>query len=251
MVLVIFLSTLIVSLDAAAQPWPVDALIRSSLPYLGRTFEYRVYVNASKTLDIIVRATVHIPGVGWTEWRDLWRGYIRPAEVKTLSDSVEIPAEAVPGCVVVWVSVLFASPEDYQMIGGVHYYSSREFIDAVTITGPGEEALRGAYKACIANLTILQGNITKLAEERTNLMLEISKLSEENEKLKTLCASQEEELARKLEAVNEQVKNLYLLLPVTAFASAIAGALSAYLILMNRRPPKVERPPPPPPPASP
>lgn len=248
--LAIFLSTIAISLDVAAQPWPVDALIQSSLPYPGRTFEYRVYINASKTLDVIVRATVHIPGVGWTGWRDLWRGYMRPGEMKTLSGSVEIPVEAVPGCIVVWVSILFASPEDYQMIEGVRYYSSREFIDAVTVTGPGDEALRELYKMCIANLTVLQGNITKLIEERTNLRMEISKLSEENKKLKTLCASleEEEELVRKLEIANWQVRNLYLLLPVTAFASAIAGALSVYLVLVNRRFPKTAAQPPPPPP---
>lgn len=248
-VLAILLSTLAISPGAAAQPWPVDASIQLSLPYPGRAFEYRVRVSASRALDVVVRAAVHIPGVGWTEWRELWRGYMGPAEVKVVSGSVEVPVDAVPGCVVVWVSVLFASPEDYQVIGGARYYSSREFIEVVTVTGPWDESLRGLYRACIANLTALRGNVTKLVEERAALETRVSELSEENSRLKALCTSLEE-LARKMEMMSRQVRDLTLLLPVTALASAIAGALLAYLAV-SRRPPKTRPPPPPPPPAPP
>lgn len=242
--LAILLSTLALLLGAAAQPWPVEASIQPSLPYPGRTFEYRVRVSASRALDVVVRAAVHVPGVGWTEWRELWRGYMGPAEVKVITGSVEVPVDAVPGCVVVWVSVLFASPEDYQVIGGVRYYNSREFIEVVTVTGPWDESLRGLYRACMANLTALQGNLTKLVEERAALEARVSELAEENLRLKALCASLEE-LARKLETVGGQVRNLTLLLPVTALASAAIGALLAYLVV-GRRLPKARPPPPPP-----
>jgi len=109
---------------AVSQPYPVAVDVSTSAPERGRYLTFTATVAASRDVEVIVMAATYVPGRGWSDWEELWRGSLRAGESRAVRGSRYVPSDAGAGSVVVWVLVQYTSGEDYSVIGGRYYYNT-------------------------------------------------------------------------------------------------------------------------------
>jgi hypothetical protein len=166
------LPLLLLTSPSLAQPYPVSILITPGTPEWGKPFEYSILVRAEKSVDALVKVTVYVPGRGWSEWRELWRGRLSAGESKQLSGKDERTPTAL-GDYVVWVSVDFASERDYALIGGGTYYASWSQVKVVSFAKREWEKCRELerdYWQLKRDYSGLELNYTLLKNEYARLM---------------------------------------------------------------------------------
>jgi len=217
---------------AAAQPsiYPVEAEVDAQDPLPGGPFYYTVKVTASRDVDVVVKASVRVPGRGWGDWVTLWSGRLRAGEARVLqgSDGRSISAA---GDYVVIVHVDFHSDRDYAVIGGSTYYASYYTVHVHPYAKTLYKALGGMYEELEANYTrlkqdydrlqashrLLQADYERLKAERDQLAAESGRLKSENQQLSEKLA----ELQEKLERADRAFGPAVLIIAVLAAALAI------------------------------
>jgi hypothetical protein len=168
----LLLPLLLLPSSSLAQPYPVSILITPSTPEWGKSFEYSILVRAERSVDVLVKVTVYVPGRGWSEWRELWRGRLSAGESKQLNGKDERTPAAL-GDYVVWVSVDFASERDYEVVGGGTYYASWSQVKVVSFAEKEWEKCRELerdYWQLKRDCSSLELNYTLLKNEYVRLM---------------------------------------------------------------------------------
>jgi hypothetical protein len=119
---------------------PVLALLLLARPVLGqpplfsvsvtpseRGFKYTIELKAERTVDVVVAASVYVPGRGWSNWTELWRGRIWAGETKVLSGREE--SEPVGfGSYVLHVKLYYYTASDFEVVGGEKYYADVDIV---------------------------------------------------------------------------------------------------------------------------
>jgi hypothetical protein len=224
---------------------------RSERPQWGSPLVYWVNVTALRPVRVRVRVNVLAPGRGWSGWSVLWEGDMAAGESRVFRGEVGEPVRL--GSYVIWASIGFSSPQDYQVIGGSPYYASYDVVRVVTVYDPSAEywysmyvqarneseqlkralgKLEAEVAALRANATSLRAELEKLQSENEALLAEKGRLEGENAQLRAL-ASKLEEQARTA-------------LAVALLLAALSVALAAALVYAIRK--RTQQPPPPPPP---
>jgi len=256
-----------VALETLGQPWPVEVDVGSERPQWGSPFVYRVNVTALRPVDVRVRVNVLTPGRGWSGWIVLWEGQMAAGESRVFRGQSSEPVKL--GSYVIWASISFSSPQDYQVIGGYLYHASYDTIHVVTVYEPSAEYWYNMYvqarneseqwkskyenisaETAIlkANIATLQAELVKIRTERDKLLANYTSLQSEHEAAlaeKKRLADENaylQELALKLESEARAALAAATLLAVLSTALGIALTI---LIIRCR---KALHPTPPPPP---
>jgi len=256
-----------VALETLGQPWPVEVDVSSERPQWDSPLVYRVNVTALRPVDVRVRVNVLTPGRGWSGWIVLWEGQMAAGESRVFRGESSEPAKL--GSYVIWASISFSSPQDYEMIGGNLYYASYDAVHVVTVYEPSaeywysmyfqarneSEQWKTKYETLAAETTALKANITALQAELTNLRSERDKL------LANYTILQSEHKAVLAEKNRLAEENAYLQalaaklesqaragLATAALLAALSTALGIALAILAVRSRKATHPTPPPPP---
>jgi len=116
------LALLLLARLALGQP----PLIGVSVTPSAKGFEYTIELKAERTVDVVVAASVYVPGRGWGDWTELWRGRIWAGEMKVLSGREE--SEPVGfGSYVLHVK-LYYTDSDFEVVGGERYYADVDIV---------------------------------------------------------------------------------------------------------------------------
>jgi len=242
------------ALEALGQPRPVDVDVGSEKPQWGSPLAYWVNVTALRPLRVRVRVNVLEPGKGWSGWIALWEGDMAAGESRVFRGESSGPARL--GSYVIWVSIGFSSPQDYQVIGGNLHYALYDVVHTVTVYDPSAEYWYSMYaqarneseqlkRACEqleaeaaalrANLTALRAELKKLRSELEALAAERARLQSENAALlaeKSMLEGENAQLRAFASKLEEQAKTALI---VAALLAALAVALAAALIVAVRR----------------
>jgi FtsZ-binding cell division protein ZapB len=240
----------------AAPPYPVDAEVEARDPLPGGPFYYAVRVTASRSVDVVVRACVRVPGWGWGGWVTLWSGRLRAGETRVLQGSDD-RAVAAAGDYVVIVQVDFYSDQDYAVLGGSTYYATYyavyvhpyakalyralgemyEELEAdyarlkrdFDLLRAGHRLLQADYGRLKAELDRVRGDLEAARAERDRLAAENERLRSENQQLSERVA----QLRRALELADRALG--LLALSLTALVAALVAAAAVRLVRMYRR----------------
>ena len=256
------------ALEALGQPWPIEVSVGSEKPQWGSPLTYWINVTALRPVRVRVRVNVLEPGRGWSGWIVLWDGDMAAGESRVFRGESSGPARL--GSYVIWVSVGFVSPHDYQVIGGATYYALYDVVHAVTVYDPSaeywysmyaqarneSEQLKRAREKLEAEAAALRANLTAMRAELEKLRSELEALAAERARLQSENAALLAERSR-LEGENAQLRafaskletQAKTALAVAALLAALAVTLAAALIVAVRGG-QAQRPaaPPPPPP---
>jgi hypothetical protein len=141
----------------AQEFYPVRAVISAGEPERGRTLTLWVHVSATRSVAVIVKVAVYVPGRGWGGWRELWRGDLSAGETKLLSHTEYIPEDAEPGSVVAWVLVQFGADNFYTYKDGERYYVPYDVVQVLgALPDPQVDALKRQVEQLRVNYTALQ-----------------------------------------------------------------------------------------------
>lgn len=232
--------------------YPVRATVSAGEPERGKPLALWVHVSATRSVSVIVKVVVYVPGRGWGEgWRELWRGVLSAGETKTLTHTVHIPEDAKPGSVVAWVTVEFGAGDFYVYKDGERYHVPYDVIQVLgTLPDPHVDALRSQVEQLRANYTTLrlvytalQADYNSLKTSHETLQRSCAKLEEANAQLKKRLGELEAsnaDLQRELSAVRSERDRLQGELRVwttTAVVAGLAGlAAGAALASLRRKP---------------
>lgn len=253
------------ALEALGQPWPVEVEVGSERPQWGSPLVYWVNVTALRPVRVRVRVNVLAPGRGWSGWSVLWEGDMAAGESRVFRGEVGEPVRL--GSYVIWTSIGFSSPQDYQVIGGSPYYASYDVVRVVTVYDPSAEywysmyvqarneseqlkralgKLEAEVAALRANATSLRAELEKLRSEREALTAERARLQSENEALLAEKGRLEGENAQLRALASKLEEQARTALTVALLLAALSVALAAALVYAIRK--RTQQPPPPPPP---
>lgn len=241
----------------AAQPYPVDVDVGSFTPRRGEALQYWIDVKAHSSVDVIVNVAIYVPGYGWSDWQKLWEGHVYAGEEKRVYGSYHIPDDADVGSVVIWCTVLYYSPDDYEVIAGKKYYADYSTLYvAGSLSDPSVEywaseaeywksqaeyweglynsssvwkdryyellddynALSEEYGSLVSEYSALKRSFDAMVNNYTKLKAEYDHLLVINEQLK-----------RERDALLGQVSALQLMPILAALAGVIAGAVTMYI----------------------
>lgn len=195
--------------SAAAQP-PVEVDVSSFTPERGRVLEFWIDVTARRELAVEVSVNAYVPGKGWGGWRTLWEGRMGAGEGRRVWGSVEIPADAKAGSVVVWCQVLFLGFDDYMVLGGQRYYASYSMLYvAGALPDPAAEYWKNMSEHWESQATYWmdranywkgqseywEGEARKLREAYFALELNYTRLQRDYALLQQRCSALESEMA--------------------------------------------------------
>jgi len=110
-----------------ADPYPLTIDVWTDRPERGKHLRYTISVETEENLEIIICMANYIPGYGWSEWKEIWEGYL-PKRSFTFEDTLYIPEDAETGSVVIWVCVYYTSDEFYGVKKGRQYYLSYDIV---------------------------------------------------------------------------------------------------------------------------
>jgi hypothetical protein len=256
-----------VALEALGQPWPVEVDVGSERPQWGSPLVYWVNVTALRPVYVRVRVNVLAPGRGWSGWSVLWEGQMAAGESRVFRGQSSEPVKL--GSYVIWASISFSSPQDYQMIGGNLYYASYDTVRVVTVYEPSAEywysmyvqarneseqwktkyeALAAETATLKANVTALQAELAKLRTERDKLLANYTSLQGEHKAVlaeKNRLADENAYLQALAARLESQAKAA---LATAALLAALSTALGIALAILAVRSKRTTPPVPPPPP---
>jgi len=160
-------------------PYPVDISVVSEEPVRGEYMDYDIYVETMENLDVIVSVAYYIPNYGWSDWKEIWRGYL-PKTKKAFYRTLYIPEDAGTGSVVIWVQVQYSSDDFYGVKKEDYYYLHQELVHiAGHISVPSVKAdywrdqarywkqkygnLSAMYDDLMEKYSVLQGEYEKIS----------------------------------------------------------------------------------------
>jgi len=169
---------------AAAELYPVSAEADSYAPERGETLRYWIDLEALRSVDVIVEASVYVPGYGWSGWEVLWEGRMYRGERRTVYGSYYVPSDAGAGSVVVHYLVYYWTPSDYQVLAGDEYYGELHGVHvAGSLPDPDAEYWRSQAEYWESAYYWLEDYCESLSRELEELEEEYSSLESDYEEL--------------------------------------------------------------------
>ena len=122
----------------------MSVTVSAGEPERGKPLALWVRISATRSVSVIVKVAIYVPGRGWGEgWRELWRGVLSAGETKLLSHTEYIPEDAKPGSVIAWVTVEFATDNFYVYKDGQLYYVPYDIVQVLgVLPDPQVDALK-------------------------------------------------------------------------------------------------------------
>jgi hypothetical protein len=223
--------TAFIAVFTAAQPYPIDVNVDSYAPERGKTLSFWVDITALRYVDIIVKASVYVPGKGWSGWKELWRGSLYAGESKRVWGSEYIPSDAKAGSVVIWYSVHYMTSDSYQLIEGTKYYNTYDYLwVAGTLPDPDVELWKAEAARWKASADAWQANYTRLRSDYTLLQQKYSDLESKYSDLERKYSALQSELAT-VRSERDRLLVEVSVMRLTALAAALLGFVAGAVVM--------------------
>jgi len=191
----------LIPVTIAAQPLEYDVSVSEDATP-GGTIHYYVDLHARKQLDVIVSITYYIPGIGWSDWSDVWEGKLYGD--KTVIGKIKIPENAETGNIVIFVNVQYYGADTYTVEEGKRYYVGDTMVHVVkTMYGKDVLDLKKNYEDIKAKFEELREEYLGLKKEYENLETDYNGLVKDYNKLKDSYDTLREENVRLRETIAE------------------------------------------------
>jgi archaellum component FlaC len=175
--LLLFIVIALLPFNAFSQPHPepVDVDVSSSTPQWGQGLSYTVYVKATRNVYVSVKVAVRVPGQGWGNWTELWKGYLSAGESKALNGyETRTPTEV--GDYVISVEVFYYSSNDYMIIGGEEYFASYDTVFVRKFANDMYNTLKQNYTQLLTKYQDMETSYEKLKSDYNSLQESFSQL---------------------------------------------------------------------------
>ena len=221
----------------AQEFYPVSVTVSAGEPERGRSLTLWVHVSATRSVSVIVEVNIYVPGRGWGETRELWRGELSAGETKLLSHTEYIPEDAKPGSVIAFVTVWFGADNFYTYKDGRRYYVPYDIVQVLgALPDPQVDTLKRQVEQLRANYTALQLDYRNLRASYEALQKSYSELGARLGELEARNTALQQELSA-VRSERDRLQGELRAWTITAVVAGLAGlAAGAALAPLRRKP---------------